>query len=570
MIKNLFGKFMNLKRLREIVTILTKHGFAYVVVHAGLDPLLPSSLRIKAATSSDEIHGNKMNTATRLAKAIEELGTTFIKFGQVLATRPDIIPPEYIEAFSRLQENVAPLSFPEIRSVIEKSLNKTCESVFASIDEVALASGSVGQVHKAVLLNGDKVVIKVKRPGTDKVVKEDLALLRYLAGVIAKHVPETLSIRPEMVVDEFSQCMQRELDFVTEGAFTEKFTTQFEGDEDVVAPKVFWDYVTHDTLVLEELQGQSLSLYTPEDSIESEHIARKLTDCFMQQYFKDGFFHSDPHPGNIFILDNKKIAVIDYGQVGQIPDDMKKQFIVMLIALSRGDIDVVTDFFSTIGVVSEHTNLRDFRNEFATFITRYYGLPMDRIDIGQAINEAITIARRNGLILPRDFVLLTKSFVTVQGVIRMICPSYNFTTAIKPFLKKTIPEFFDPKDMAWSFGFYMYRIFNLLKRTPEDLRDLMSKARAGKTRIIFHHEGLEEVSSQVERASNRITLGLLISAILLGSSIVLASGSDLVNKVEVPFLTGVPISAIIASGGYLAALCLGFWLAWAILKGKRL
>ena len=561
---------MNLKRLREILTTLTKHGFAHVVVHAGLDSLLPSSMRIKAATSSDELHGSRMNNAVRLTMVIEELGATFIKFGQVMATRPDILPPEYIEAFSRLQENVAPLSFAEIKAVIEKSLQTPCENIFASITEEALASGSIGQVHRAVLLNGERVVIKVKRPGTDQIVKDDLALLKYLAGVLEKHFPETAAMRPEMVVDEFSHSMQRELDFITEGAFTERFTKQFADAGQVVAPRVFWDYVTHNTLVLEELQGNSLSVYQPQDHYESENIALTLTDCFMRQYFKDGFFHSDPHPGNIFILEDGRIALIDYGQVGQIPDDMKKQFIIMLIALSRGDIDMVTDFFSTIGVVSEHTNLRDFRNEFSTFITRYYGLPMDKIDIGRAINEAITIARRNGLILPRDFVLLVKSFITIQGVIRKICPDYDVTTAIKPFLKKTLPEFFDPRDMAWSLGFYMYRLFNLFKRTPEDLRDLMSKARAGKTRIIFHHEGLEEVSTQVERASNRITLGLLISAILLGSSIVLASGAELVNKVEVPFLTGVPISTIIASAGYLAALGLGFWLAWAILRGKRL
>ncbi len=561
---------MNLKRLREILTTLTKHGFAHVVVHAGLDSFLPSSMRIKVASIPEELHGNRLNNAIRLTRVIEELGATFIKFGQVLATRPDIMPPEYIEAFSKLQENVAPLAFSEIKKVIESSLKNSCDTIFASIDEEALASGSIGQVHRAVLLSGDRVVIKVKKPGTDQVVKDDLALLKYLAGVLAKHFPETSSMRPEMVVDEFAQCMERELDFITEGAFTEKFTKQFAIEKNILAPKVFWDYVTHSTLVLEELEGHSLSIYKPESHVEAEEIANKLTRCFMQQYFKEGFFHSDPHPGNIFVLNDKRIALIDYGQVGQIPSDMKKQFVIMLIALSRGDIDVVTDFFSTVGVVSEHTNLRDFRNEFGTFITRYYGLPMDKMDIGVAINESISIARRNGLILPRDFVLLAKSFITIQGVIRKTCPDYDVTKEIKPFLKKTLPEFFNPKEISWSFGFYIYRLFNLLKRTPEDLQDLMSKARAGKTRIIFHHEGLEEVSTQVERASNRITLGLLISAILLGSSIILASGSELVNKVEVPFLTGVPVSAIIASAGYLAAMCLGFWLAWAILKGKRL
>ena len=562
---------MNLKRLREILTTLAKHGFAHIVVYAGLDSMLPSSMRLKVVSSAGEhIEHTRMGTAIRLTRVIEELGATFIKFGQVLATRPDILAPEYIEAFSRLQDNVDPLAFEEIKKVIEESLQKKCTEVFASIEEKALASGSIGQVHRAVLLNGDKVVIKVKRPHTDNLVKEDLALLKYLAGILVKHFPETATMQPEIIVDEFAQCMQRELDFISEAAFTEKFSKQFAGSTAVVAPEVFWDYSTRNTLVVEEFEGVNLVNYTPVDQEDEKRIADQLAECFMQQYFKDGFFHSDPHPGNIFILKNGKIALIDFGQVGQIPDDLKKQFIIMLIALNRGDIDVVTDFCSNIGVVSEHTNLRDFRNEFATFITRYYGLPMEKIDIGMAINESIAIARRNGLILPRDFVLLAKSFITIQGVIRKIHPGYNITNTLGPFLKKTLSEFFSPKDMGWSLGFYFYRIFTMLKKTPEDLRDLMSKARAGKTRIIFHHEGLEEVSTQLEKASNRITLGLLISAILLGSSIILASGSELVNKVEIPFLTGVPISTVVASGGYLTAMALGFWLAWAIVRGKRL
>lgn len=569
-IKNIYNTFMNLRRLRQILMTLVRHGFGHVVAQSGLDTLMGASARVKSAAlaAGEDVH--RLSAAERLAKGLEELGATFIKFGQVLATRPDILPANYIEAFTRLQDRVEPLPYDAIRAVLERSLGRPVAEVFANFDEHPLASGSIGQVHYATLHSGEAVVVKVKRPGTDALVSEDLSLLRYLAGIAQKHIPELRMTNPVVIIDEFARCMEREIDFVSEGAFTEKFATQFRSDDRIRVPKVFWDYVTRDTLVIGRMEGRSLSAPESLEGTDRHKLARTLSDCFLQQYFTNGFFHADPHPGNLFALPGSRLGIIDFGQTGQISNEMRRQFVVMLLALARGDADVIVDICAAIGVTTEESNLREFRCEFSAFLMRFYGLPMDRLDMGSAINEGIAIARRNGLILPRDFVLLTKSFVTVQGVLRKIDPAFRFEEALRPFLKDVLKESFDLKDAGWSAGFYVYRLLSLLKRAPEDARDILSKLRAGKTRIIFHHEGLEEVSGQLERASNRITLGLLISAILLGSSIVLVSGGDLVRTIDVPFLKGVPLSALIAGVGYLFAMGLGFWLAWGILRGKRL
>lgn len=569
-IKNIYNTFMNLKRLRQIVKTLAHHGFAHVLMHAGLDTLLHPSLRIRTVAVAENKDISRLSNAERLALVIEELGATFIKFGQVLATRPDIMPPEYIEAFSRLQDSVDPLPYEEIKEVIRGSLGKDVNEIFAQFDSHALASGSIGQVHKAILHTGEKVVVKIKRPGTDKIIRDDLALLKYLAKVLERHFPDLRVMCPSMIVEEFSQCMIREIDFTTEAAFTAKFSGQFEDYEEVTSPEVHWDYVSHDTAVYGFFDGNALSHEESLKGIDRKAFAQKIAECFLRQYFMHGFFHADPHPGNLFVQSGGNIGIIDFGQMGQVPDDMRKHLIVMLIALGRGDVDVVVDFCSSIGVLSENTNLREFRIEFSSFVSRFFGMPISHIDLSSIINESISIARRNGLILPRDFILLTKSFVTIQGVIRKIDPAFNFNDSLKPFLSELVKDLTDPKEAAWGMGFYFYRILTLLKRAPEDIRDILTKIRGGKTRIIFHHEGLDEMSDQIERASNRITLGLLVSAILMGSSIVLASGPEVMQSISVPFIEGLPLSAVVASLGYLMAMGLGFWLALAIIRGKRI
>lgn len=566
--------YLHLRRLREIVSTLMRHGFSHILNRMGLFEHVPGlgAPKVRFPFGHEGEADAQVTVPERLTQVLQELGATFIKFGQLLATRPDLIPADYIQAFRRLQDQVDPIPPAEIRAVVETYLKRPIDEAFLSWEDTPVASGSIGQVHHATLLDGTRVVVKVKRPGTDRRVRQDIELLTFLASMVEKHVEELRVLRPRMVVEEFGRVMERELDFVGEASFTELFSKTFSDVEEVRAPAVYWDYVTHDTLVLERIEGLRL---TQRDALDRRgynkpQLARVLSDCFLSQYFVHGIFHADPHPGNIFVPRPGQIALIDFGQVGRISSDLRQQLAASLVALSQGDTDFIVDIYAEIGVFTEETDLREFKAEFSTLMNRYFGVPVDRLDIGQAFQEAISVARNNGLLLPRDFVLLVKSFITVFGVINELDPHFRINEAVQPFLRQLFLKTFAPGALSKRMGFYAYRVYSILRRLPEDARDLLEKARTGKTRIIFHHEGLEQLSDQLERSSNRLTLGMLVSAILMGSSIVLVSGAQL-GSLPLPMVNmELQVSMLISGIGFTTAMAIGMWLAWGILRKRKL
>lgn len=561
-IKNLREALLNLRRLREVVMVLYRHGFGAILWRLGLDRWLGISAKVKSLADD--------NSPQDLAGALEELGATYIKFGQVLATRPDILPTEYITALSRLQDKVEPLPFTEMKKFFDAELPRPRDEIFSHFDENAIASGSIGQVYYATLITGEAVVVKIKRPGTDARMHDDLSLLKFIAGILQTRLPEAAVLSPKMLVDEFARCLLNELDFVTEAAYTEKFAQVFAQNNHIKIPQVYWEYTSRNILVAQRLHGTPLSHSEKIPANVRENLADTIAKVFLEQYFLHGFFHADPHPGNLLFTADGRLGIIDCGQIGQLSKELQRNFVGLLLALSHGDIDAVVNLCGDLGVTNDHYNLREFRSDLGIYLSRFYSLPFKRLNIGEVINEAMMLAQRHGLTLPHDLILLAKSLTTIQGVVRQLSPEFRLPDAVQPFIKKLLAKWLSPKNLLWDSALYAYRCLGALKRLPEDVRDILQKAGDGKLRIIFHHEGLETVGDQVERASNRITLGLLIAAILLGSSIVLAVSPEFMNKISLPFISDIPLSAIVAATGYLSAMGLGFWLAWAILRGKRL
>ncbi len=564
----------NLKRLREIAIVLARHGFSHFLSQLRLADYLPgfSFERVKAAMKDRPEDKPTYTMPERVAMVMQELGATFIKFGQLLATRPDLVPVPYVEQFKRLQDHVEPQPAEVILRAVRANLGGRVDDHFASFDEVAVASGSIGQVHFATLHDGTRVVVKVKREYTDRRVREDLDLLATLADLVEKHVPELRILRPRMLVDEFTRLMEREVDFVSEAASTENFGKTMRDQDRVYIPRVFWKLVTRDVLVLERMSALRL---TNRDTfahprIDRKAVAKLLSDCFMRQYFVTGLFHADPHPGNIFLPPGGGITLIDFGQIGRISDELRQQLAVCLIALTQGDTDFMVDVYAEIGILTEETNLREFRSELSLLINRYYGIPVDRLDMGEAFQEIISVARKHGLLLPRDFVLLAKSFITVTGVIQDLDPEFRMDEAVQPFLGTLVRNMIGPKTLLRRLGVYGYRMVSLLQRIPEDVRDLLEKLRAGRTRIIFHHEGLNDLTEQIERASNRLTVGVLIAAIIVGSSIVMAAGPGVLGAIVLPYFGQTPVAMLLSGFGFVSAMILGFWLIWSILRGRRL
>lgn len=566
---NLPKTYGNLRRMRHIASVLARHGFSYVLQRLRLAEMAPWVARIIERFGRRDATGEWATLPERLTSVLQELGATYVKFGQILATRPDLIPPDFVHAFSKLHDDVDPLPAKEVRPVLEKALGGQLSDFFSSFAETPIAAGSIGQVHSAVLPNGDKVAVKVMRPGVDGEIREDLRLLALLAELAVKHWPEIRFLHPVEIVDEFARSMEDELDYVCEASHTEKFRRGLDPDGQVTAPMVHWNLTGKNVLVLEFIDGEPFTKSDQWDPGTKRAAAKAVGNCFMRQFFATGFFHADPHPGNIFLRPDGRIGLIDFGQTGHITEDMRRRLSLFLVALDDEDVDLMAELYAEIGVPSEDANLRGFKNDLRGLMDRYFSVPIDRMDMNRAMQDALSTARRNGLTLPRELALMVKSFAMVIGVVRGLDPNYRIDQEIKPFAKRMVLEISNPVGLLRRLGLFGQRFLRLFRRAPEDLRDLVEKARAGRLRIVFHHENLEPMTMRMEHAVNRLTLGIILAAITVGSSIVLSAGPGIFPQGSLPMLGNIPLSVVVAGAGFCLAMVIGLYVAWGVLRDKK-
>ncbi len=563
----MYKTYGNIMRLRQILSVLARHGFSHFLSQIHIFEYAPWLGRLIEPGAKDKNATDDL--PTRLAQAFQELGPAFIKLGQLLATRPDIVSPDFQKAFAKLQDEVEPLPGNTIVPILEGSLGKSVGEVFASFTHEAAASGSIGQVHYAELLDGTQVVVKIKRPGIDKTIEEDLSLLASLAELVEKHIPELAVVRPVSTIAEFRRAMEYELDFVGEASCAEKFRDSM-GDPPIVkVPVVYWDYVSRGVLVTERLRGKPLSQATNLSLKIRRSIAAKLVECFMHQYFETGFFHSDPHPGNIFILVDCHVGLLDFGQVGHLSEELRHVLAAILIALRDLDTDAMVNLYSEVGEFSPNANIQGFRYDLTNLIDRHYGVPADRVDFSLLSQEVLSVARRNGLHLPRNFVLLIKSFVTIAGVVQQLDPDFRLDEAVRPFARRLVMNLYSPANLAKRGWNLASRFMSLFRRMPDDARDLLEKARAGKLTIVFHHENLNNVAERTGRAVDRLTLGIIIAAIIISSSIILVSNPGSMPGGDTPIISGLTFSALFSAAGFIGATLVGIYVAWGIFRDKN-
>lgn len=566
---NLRRTYINLRRLRQIATVFARHGFSHMLYRTRLAEYVPWLGRIRDRQKHEEFIGVSQDLAERLRDAFQELGPVFIKLGQLLATRPDLVAPEFIAAFAKLQDNVKPLPGEQAKKILEERLGKPVEQLFQKFDGEAIASGSIGQVHYAVLNDGEAVVVKIKRPGIEAQIQEDMALLNMFADLAEKRIPELRVVKPKMIVEEFTRTMTMELDFISEASYTAKFRESLDKNQRIRSPRVFWEFSSHDTLVIERIRGIPFSRWSEWQNSDVKQVTKELANCFMRQYFVTGFFHADPHPGNIILCSDGYIGLIDFGQVGHLSTDLRRKLGLMLMALSQGDIDFIADLYAEIGIFKNGSNLRNFKSDLNGLIDRNYAIPVEKLDISVICQDILTIARRNDLVLPRDFVLLVKSLVTVSGIVHTLDPEFRIDCVVKPFTKHLTRELTNPLTLVKQTGSFAYRILNMFRRMPDDFRDLVEKARAGKLTVVFHHENLDSAMSRAETAIDRLTLGIILAAIIISSSIVLTSGKSILPDYEFPVIGNFPLSAVFSAVGFALALFIGICVAWGILRDRK-
>ncbi|HOI54138.1 MAG TPA: AarF/ABC1/UbiB kinase family protein [Phycisphaerae bacterium] len=565
------------QRLATILTVLARHGFGHLVVSMRLERLVPFRQKLTSKFPPKPVGQDDIATvATRAAEAMEDLGPTFVKLGQSLAGRPDLLPVEFQNAFRRLHDRVRPFAFDEVRRVVDQDLGRPLGEAFTTFEETPFACGSIAQAHRAVTTDGRKVVVKVKRPGIERIIVNDVALLRTLAQLVDRHLPELRPYRPQMLVDEFARTLHRELDFINEASVTARFHEAFASNENVQTPQVLWQLSSHNILTLEQLSGTTVSPTTDYGAagLDRKLLATHLLDAFFHQFFEMGIFHADPHPGNLLAQAPGRWGIIDFGQVGRLDPSMRSRLAICLVSAVNRELDLVIDILDDLGALPEEIDYSRLRNDLGNLLDKYYGTPIKRINIASVFEEIVGLARDHRIVLPRDFVLLGKSLTNVGGVALMLDPDCAPVEVIKPKLNKLMLERLSPGRIASNLSVNAYHVASIMQQGPQMFRRFFRNLMRGKMRLVFRHDGLDAVITELDRSSNRIAFSVITAAIILGSSIILQAriGPSVGNLIpwfaaHVPSVGEIPLLGLV---GFVMAAVSGTWVVISILRSGRL
>lgn len=566
-ILNLPRTLHSVPRVMTILRVLSKYGFGWAVERLQLQNYVPS-LDWFRRTKQVEVHEPDIDPmesiGIRIAKAAEELGPTFVKLAQMASTRPDILPAEIISELSRLQDDVQPFPAEQARRVLRDSLGADPSEVFQRFADEPFASGSIGQVHRAVTKGGRDVVVKIKRPGVDQTIATDMYILKFLADRAEAHMPELRPYRPKMLVDEFAESIRRELDFINEASTTARFHEAFAGDLAIHTPEVHWELTGPSVLTLEFMQGITLREALEERKAECDcrQLAKSLAECFLKQYFELGYFHSDPHPGNLLIQPPAGLVVFDYGMTAQLSDEQAGHLVFAIVGAVNHEIDAVIDVFADLGALGPATDRNLLRRDLSLLLDKYYGLPIKRMDLGELFPELLETVRRNDVALPREFVALLKSLATVSGVVLQLDPDFDLLSLIKPRLKRMLAERASPRRIARMLGMSTWHILSVLRDAPRALRDMVRHLGRGHVQVNIKHENIDHLASELDRSSNRLAVAILTAATIVGSSMLLAMQTD-VTVLHMPI-------RYIGLAGYALSLIMGIGLVIAIIRSGRL
>ncbi len=551
----------SIRRYRNILGILIKYGFGHVVEQLNINYYLELGRKIVTLGSPPK-EIERLTQPERLRLAMEELGPTFIKLGQILSTRPDVLPREYVEEFGKLQDKIPSIPLAEVLQQVEAELGATTAEIFAEFSETPLAAASIAQVHRGRLLNGEEVVIKVRRPGIEGTIETDLDILAGLAYLMEHHIPHAEIYDPVGVVKEFRRTIKREMDFTREGRTIDRFAANFANDSNVYTPKVFWEFTSHRVLTMEYVEGVKISLLEEltASGYDSKVIASNGANAILKQVLVHGLFHGDPHPGNIFVLPNNQLCFIDYGMVGRLDDDLKFLLVDLLLSVLQRDVDRIIALLLYSNDLSDEVDLKGLKRDLSEFIDTYYELDLREINAGKLLTEFVEILTAYRIRFNPDLMLLAKALITIEGIGRQLDPEFNMIGHLRPFMEKVARDRVNPAALSKELLRVTQSYGALAKSLPRDIKEFINRVNRNKFKIDLEHRGLEKLITDLDKSSNRISFSMLIAALIIGSSLIMQTNKG-------PLLFGFPILGFL---GYSIAGFLGLWLAIAILRSGRL
>jgi ubiquinone biosynthesis protein len=548
------GSSRNLGRLSEIAQVAARHGFGYVVRRKRPGDLGPDA-NGDAATSSDR--------GRRLRMMLDELGPTFVKFGQLLSTRPDVVPPDIVTELRSLQDAASPIPFEQVRDAVEAELDLRMDRAFLEFDFAPLASASIGQVHRAVLPDGQEVAVKVQRPAAAEQIEADLGLLYQAARLLKERVRALEFMDPQELVDEFARSIRLELDYGHEARNAEAFHRNFARDDRVVVPRVIRQYSTSRILTLEYLRGTKVADLDLEAMRPDERrdVAYRLADAWMTMVFRHGFFHSDPHPANIFVLDSGVLGLVDFGQAGKLTDDDMAGLTMLFVDAATENIDAIPRRLRELGVRYDPAREHEFRSELQVLFDRYYGTRLSDIDPIQVIREGFQLIYSMNLKLPSRFVILDKAIATLASVGQEVYPEFNVFEVAKPYARGLLADRFHPRALSQRARAEALGLASVARDMPYQLSDILERLRDGTFQVHIENPGIDQIDDHIDQASNRMAVALIVAGGLLGSAIIGVFAE------EGPHVLGLHLLSVL---GFVISGTFGLWLVWGVMRHGRL
>jgi ubiquinone biosynthesis protein len=546
----------SLGRISEIAQVAVRHGFGYFFHRNRLSDLLPGD-------GQPAVDALPSERGRHLREMLDELGPTFVKFGQLLSMRPDVLPPDIIAELRGLQDDVSPFPYEQAAEVITAELGQPIERLFLDFDPVPMAAASIGQVHRATLPNGRDVAVKVQRPGAQRQIEADLNLMYQAARLARERVRALDFIDAEALVDEFARSIRQELDYRLEARNAETFRKNFAGHPHVQIPRVYWTYTRPRVLTLEYLDGTQLADidvlgWTPD---QRRRLAEVLAESWMTMIFRHGFFHGDPHPANVLVFTPDRIGLVDFGQAGRLTDEDVSKATGLFIDIANENIEALPKRLSELGVRYPKEREEEFIAEIREFFYRYYGASLAEIDPQQVIREVFAVIYRMNLRLPTRFVLLDKAIATLASVGIELSPDFNVFEVAKPYARGLLLSRYTPARIASRARRESINLVRIAGELPYQVHDILEEVRDGQIEVGFVHKGLDEFMGKLDVAFNRLVVALIVASGLIGSSLL---GIFAEEGPQILGLHAVSVLGFVLSG------ILGAWLLWGVVRSGRL